>query len=764
MCSCTLRLHPGNLLPFRKVSLCLLNVCHALILRSNLLCDSHTGSRFCLFSFFQCILLVGNHTVNRNHRSLFIAAGLLNYTIPSKLTIHLFIKWDILLISRDLLKRSFRSLHNWGCRFTRRGRFNNLFGIFALLGLNPLRSQTLKQIIAYDFFLSVTDNTRSTITVVAKHLNRMSLAALFIGQHLILCHLSAFRYRLRSNLLLNLLALHSLHLLSIGNLNLFAQITRAHRLLCAIRHKSNQALALVNINVTLIVKHHLSTGNDNLLTTWCSRGVHHAIICSLVNLSVTLIYAVSKQFHILVCPSYIVGSSPHIIRSSLRLTTSIRLLNLILHLPEKNIRVRSYRTVLSFRSLVNRLIKAAHHILRVNIKPCKHVVEVSYIIQPLTSCLSQRLKNLLLRLGQLLAGTILRNNLGHPLHSYLRILGKPLSHSEFISLITLDAHIHILEHTNTLNLSPVSYLLVFSISLCLGRVFLHFNKSAHRVIGHHSVTLKHCISYPRCCHCLSLNNTHQLRLGGHSYVRIKHYTSVFLGKCTLINFEAILIQFSTLRQQTLKHSIQILAILAKLLTLQPVERKHIACLLITLNGRYILHNVRCLNHQQRSTALNVVLKPAILRLLTMQLANQTATLGKHSILHTEFSNLRRRFGRPGQSVSQSTSNSTGSTKSTTHKRTANSTLAKLLPVPLAIQRHVQRRLTRVKHTECQSTLQRSSRQIQQNAVLQAIAHSIVRIPLRCALCHTPCNQPLCLVLCKLLEHLSANCLCRHRCQ
>ena len=562
----------------------------------------------------------------------------------------------------------------------------------------------------------------------------------------------------------NLLALRRLYLLSISNLNLFAQITRAHRLFLTIGEHRNQALALVNINITLIVKHHLSTGNDNLLTTWCSRGVHHTIICCLVNLSVALIYAVSKQLHILVCPFYIIGSSPHIIRSSLRLTTSIRLLNLILHLLEKNIRVRSHRTILSFRSLVNRLINAAHHILRVNVKSRKHVVEVSYIIQPLTSCLSQRLKNLLLRLGQLLAGTILRNNLGHPLHSYLGILGKPLLHSEFISLITLDAHIHILEHSNALDFSSIRNLLVFSIRLCLGCILLNLHKSAHRVIGHYPVAFYLCVYHSWSRHHLALDNTHQLRFGSHRDFGITHHTTVLLCECTLVNLESILIQSSALRQQTLKHSIQILAILAKLLTLQFIERKHLASLLITLNARYILRNVRCLYHQERRTALNVVLKPAILRLLTMQLANQTATLGKHSILHTEFSNLRRRFGRPGQSVSQSTSNSTGSTKSTTHKRTAKSTLAKFLPVPLTIQRHVQCSLTRVKHTECQSTLQRSSRQIQQNAVLQAIAHSIVRIPLRCALCHTPCNQPLCLVLCKLLEHLSANRLCRHRCQ
>ena len=79
--------------------------------------------------------------------------------------------------------------------------------------------------------------------------------------------------------IINLRTLRSLLRLDILNSYLLADITRLDSLFLAVRHKGHQTLALVDINVTLIVKHHLTTGDENILArAWQSCHIHIAIL------------------------------------------------------------------------------------------------------------------------------------------------------------------------------------------------------------------------------------------------------------------------------------------------------------------------------------------------------------------------------------------------------------------------------------------------------------------------------------------------------
>ena len=125
----------------------------------------------------------------------------------------------------------------------------------------------------------------------------------------------------------------SLQLLSIGNLNLLAYISRLDSLFGVIREQSNQIPASVHINITLIVKHHRAIGDKYSLTTRQSCTVNHAIILvrcvvnRLVNLSITslrlhfktltssLIFSLSLEvsiefiFKVLITHNHLINSS-----------------------------------------------------------------------------------------------------------------------------------------------------------------------------------------------------------------------------------------------------------------------------------------------------------------------------------------------------------------------------------------------------------------------------------------------------------------------
>ena len=266
-----------------KLRLCRFHVRLPLLFCSNIRILVSTNHRFLLLDILHIILGLLDTGINQSNNFVRLKSTIvqvLHSPLYGNKMIRRTLRLSDLLCRnrcRSLLlcRQCLRSLKRWslhlGSRSSLRHGFNNLFGIFALLAFNDRFNRSF----IFNYLLFSRSISHDGLEFFCRHFRRLAVNK---SVH----HITASAYKHYSVVALRISIHECIQLLFVARINLctfrsllflgilyhdlIADLSRLYRLLLAVGHKSHQALALVNVNETLVVKHHLTAGDKNCLT------------------------------------------------------------------------------------------------------------------------------------------------------------------------------------------------------------------------------------------------------------------------------------------------------------------------------------------------------------------------------------------------------------------------------------------------------------------------------------------------------------------